>query len=735
MEELVRHWRASDDLDVLTLESALAQSMPPHSIGKIFWAMRVIPRLRQRLLEFDAVVTFLWLPTLLTALALTGARKRPRLIWSAQSDLARDFERRWDGWLRRALVRLVLPRAVDHCIAVSNGLKRRLMELFPAFAGSCTVIPNCVDLERLQSPRAVERRGVVAVGRLHRAKGIDVLIEAQSLLAARGFAACEMAKDCSILGDGPERASLTRRAHQLGAPIRFEGFQSHPYPSIAAASIFVSPSRWETFGVAIVEAMALGTPVIATATDGAREIITDGVDGVLVEPENPHALAAAIARLAGDPESRAELARRGRITALKYDAVTITRAYEDALDSVQNAPPKLVRIITRLNIGGPAIQAVLLARELPGYRTTLVSGTCEEADGDMSYLLQPGDPVLWIPEMSRSVNPWRNLRALLRLWRLIRAERPEIVHTHTAMAGCLGRAAAWLAGVPVIVHTFHGNSLTGYFSPAMNRTFLAIERFLAKRTTAICVVSPQQKRELSERFRVAPPEKIHVVPLGLDLEALLPIESPEPAGKLKVAWFGRLVEVKNVALLVQVMDSACAAIHNVEFHIAGDGPESDAVRDSVQRWPGRVFWHGWQRDIVPVLRECHLLIQTSRNEGTPVALIQGMASGRPFLSTAAGGVVDLTDGPLLRQSEGCRWFWNAVLAEADPGSFVAALQDFARRPGQLTAMGRAARVFASDRFSKRNLLNNLDLLYRAEIEKAHQGSRVTLRARAKAGAN
>ncbi|MDQ2901899.1 MAG: glycosyltransferase, partial [Acidobacteriota bacterium] len=116
---------------------------------------------------------------------------------------------------------------------------------------------------------------------------------------------------------------------------------------------------------------------------------------------------------------------------------------------------KVLRIITRLNIGGPAIHSVLLMRGLSGrgYDTTLVTGYCEPSDGDMSYLLKPGDPVRWIPEMSRSVRPWNNLRALWKLWRLMRLERPAIVHTHTAMAGSLGRAAAILSRVPVIVHT------------------------------------------------------------------------------------------------------------------------------------------------------------------------------------------------------------------------------------------------------------------------------------------
>src|ERR1017187_4053716 len=128
--------------------------------------------------------------------------------------------------------------------------------------------------------------------------------------------------------------------------------------------------------------------------------------------------------------------------------------------------PKVVRVITRLNIGGPAIHTLLLTREMAAleYRTVLVAGSCEVEDEDMSYLVRSGDDGRWVPELSRSVRPWRNRKAIWRLWRLLRRERPTIVHTHTAMAGCLGRVTAVLSGAPIVIHTYHGNSLNEYFS-------------------------------------------------------------------------------------------------------------------------------------------------------------------------------------------------------------------------------------------------------------------------------
>jgi len=373
-----------------------------------------------------------------------------------------------------------------------------------------------------------------------------------------------------------------------------------------------------------------------------------------------------------------------------------------------------MRVITRLNIGGPAIHAILLTRELPalGYHSILAAGDCEDGEGDMSYLLDAADPVRRIHELSRSVSPLRNIRALWRLWRLMRSERPAIVHTHTAMAGAVGRAAAILAGVPAIVHTFHGNSLRQYFSPTMSAVFLAIERLLARRTDAICVISPQQLEELSSDLRIAPHSKFHVVPLGLDLASCLQLPPPSPNGILRVAWFGRLVDIKNIGLLLETAASLQSSQSRFEFHVAGDGPDRGLIDAALPKLGPALVWHGWQRDITPLLSKCDLIIQTSRNEGTPVALIQGMAAGRPLLSTAVGGVVDMTCGEGRALTPGSTWFDNAILVEPRPEAFARVLNELALCPERIPEMGRAARAFASAHYRKEALISNLDSLYR-----------------------
>jgi glycosyltransferase involved in cell wall biosynthesis len=375
--------------------------------------------------------------------------------------------------------------------------------------------------------------------------------------------------------------------------------------------------------------------------------------------------------------------------------------------------PKIVRIITRLNIGGPAIHTILLTRELPalGYDSILAAGDFEDGEGDMSYLLEPADRFYRISQLSRSVSPFRNLTALLHIWRLIRRERPAIVHTHTAMAGCLGRTAAILAGVPVVIHTFHGNSLRHYFSPARSAMFLAIERLLARWTDALCVISPQQLEELASDLEVAPRSKFRLVPLGLDLSAYLQLPPATPAGALRVGWFGRLVDVKNIRLLLEIAALVQKSKQRVEFHIAGDGPDRHLVEAALPLLVPQMIWHGWQREITTVLSACDLVIQTSRNEGTPVALIQGMAAGRPFLTTAVGGVVDMTCGPVRVLTPGARWFDNGVLVEPRAQAFAQALEEFGRFPQRVTEMGQSARAFASACYSKQVLINNVDSLY------------------------
>jgi glycosyltransferase involved in cell wall biosynthesis len=310
----------------------------------------------------------------------------------------------------------------------------------------------------------------------------------------------------------------------------------------------------------------------------------------------------------------------------------------------------------------------------------------------------------------------------------MRRERPQIVHTHTAMAGCLGRMAAKFAGVPIIIHTFHGNSLTQYFSPFAARMFLLIERLLALHTDAILVLSQQQLKELSTDFRIAPKSRFRIVPLGLDLAPFLQISQPQAVAPIKIGWFGRLVDIKNIRLLLEIVIAAQCLHNKYEFHIAGDGPNRCLVEETIQKVSGMV-WHGWVQDISQMLANCDLLIQTSRNEGTPVALIQGMASGRPFLSTSVGGVVDMVCGKGEKLTNGAIWYDNAVLVDPRPDAFVRVLDRLASNPQIIIKMGQAARSFANSHYRKEALVENLDALYKEMLHRKLQNCRFRKRSK------
>jgi glycosyltransferase involved in cell wall biosynthesis len=333
----------------------------------------------------------------------------------------------------------------------------------------------------------------------------------------------------------------------------------------------------------------------------------------------------------------------------------------------------------------------------------------------MSYLLRPEDPVRWLPELSRSVRLWSNLKALWGLWRLMRRERPIIVHTHTAMAGCLGRLAALLSGAPIIIHTFHGNSLSQYFSPWASGWFRLVERLLARFTDVICVLSPRQAHELSRRFHIAPAEKLRIVPLGLDLDDCFALP-PAIDGPVTVGWFGRLVPVKNIALLAATIAEMLTAGSDIYFLIAGDGPDRAIIERLAREYRDRVKWFGWQRDILPLLARCHVVLQTSRNEGTPVALIQAMAAGRPFISTAVGGVPDMVSSPLRRSWNGVDWYDNAALASSTAAALKAALAVLANDRTLRVQMGHSGRAFASAHYRKERLVRDLDAIYRRLID-------------------
>jgi glycosyltransferase involved in cell wall biosynthesis len=384
----------------------------------------------------------------------------------------------------------------------------------------------------------------------------------------------------------------------------------------------------------------------------------------------------------------------------------------------------IARLIGRLNVGGPATQAILMteAFQKKEYRALLLTGEVPPGEGSMEYLAyERGVQPIKISKLSRKISAAADLKSFWRLIRLFRRERPTILHTHTAKAGTLGRLAAMVTGVPVRVHTFHGHVFSGYFSPGLTRIFLSIERFLGRHTDCIIAISCSQRKELVETYRIAPPEKVVTIPLGFDFDRFLRVNGHE--GSLRTAagcsreaalvgWIGRMTAIKAPALFLDAAVRIQVALPSVQFVMVGDGELRQDCEARIRQsgLDGKVILTGWRRDLSVVYADLDLLLLTSINEGTPLALLEAMASGISFIATDVGGVRDLMIGT-ARREEGWERFDNGILVPRDSRRLAEAAHYLLLRPELRREMGCAGREFVRNRYSCDRLAADLESLY------------------------
>ncbi|MBI2104128.1 MAG: glycosyltransferase [Candidatus Omnitrophica bacterium] len=394
-------------------------------------------------------------------------------------------------------------------------------------------------------------------------------------------------------------------------------------------------------------------------------------------------------------------------------------------------PAKILRVITRLNIGGPSLHAACLSTGLDPQRssTCLVIGEPEATEGNLIGLVQGSAArVIRLPTLVRPIDPWADLRALVGLLRIVWRERPAVIHTHMAKAGALGRMAGFLyngvgpgrrtGGRAVIVHTFHGHVLDGYFPTWVSRLFVLTERWLARWTDGLIAVSPAIRDDLLLRWRIGRKAQWRVIPLGLDLSALSRMSPPGGAGALRIGLVGRLVPIKNPALFLQALAQLGGRDGSVTGVVVGDGPLRAPLERQAQelRLDGLVRFAGWQRDLASVYGGLDAACVTSWNEGTPVSLIEAMAAGRAVVATDVGGVRDLlADGAA----------GGAAIA---PGTFEVAARGILIRPGDAAglaaalrrlgddgplrrSLGEAGRAFVAERHTEERLLHDIERLY------------------------
>lgn len=377
-------------------------------------------------------------------------------------------------------------------------------------------------------------------------------------------------------------------------------------------------------------------------------------------------------------------------------------------------PIRVARVIARLNVGGPAQHVVLLTAGLDRMRflSTLITGVVGKDEGDFSPAARARDlePVV-ISELGPAIHPGRDVVALGKLVRAFRRLRPDLVHTHTAKAGALGRVAARLAGVPAIVHTFHGHVLEGYFSPGVTRLFLQIERALARITDRIITLSPRLHQALLG-MGIGRPEQVQMIPLGLELDPFLRVSPGQaglraalaiPPGAPVLGIVGRLVPIKDHPTLFRalaLLEGGSRAPHLV---VVGDGERREPLRRLAHRLglASRIHFLGWRTDLQAVLGELDVVICCSRNEGTPVALIEAMAAGIPVVSTDVGGV-----GDLVVQGE-TGW----LVPPDDPPALAQAVQGLLADPALAGRLAAAARPYALSRHDVKGLIHKMEALY------------------------
>jgi glycosyltransferase involved in cell wall biosynthesis len=422
---------------------------------------------------------------------------------------------------------------------------------------------------------------------------------------------------------------------------------------------------------------------------------------------------------------------------------------------------KIVRIIARLNVGGPARHVVWLTAGLqpPEFDTLLVAGTVPPGEDDMGYFAAEKmvEPHI-IPQMSREISP-KDALTIWKLYRLLKRERPGVVHTHTAKAGTVGRISGmlyrWLTPSVLLgrprrcrfVHTYHGHIFHSYYGPLKTRIFLSIERVLARLATdRIVVISRQQYREIHEEFRVGRAAQFRIIPLGLDLDvfkdwrerrALLRDELRAGERDVLIGIVGRLTEVKNHARFLRIV-ARYKATHGlmkrdggddgrVRFVVIGDGHLREALEEqaSALGLTDDVVFLGTRNDPENFYPALDVVALTSRNEGTPLTLIEAMANARAVIATAVGGVVDLVGEPIARASDdesdalqahesGAGWLLcerGLRVSVNDEEAFCAGLARLISDEDLRRELGTRGRGFVEAQYSKERLLADVKKLY------------------------
>ena len=370
-------------------------------------------------------------------------------------------------------------------------------------------------------------------------------------------------------------------------------------------------------------------------------------------------------------------------------------------------PIRVMHVIARMNVGGPAVLVADLMRNVNAvdFHSTLVTGYCDENESDYLDEVATDIKATRVPGFGRSISASKDLKALFLIIREIRSFKPDVIHTHTAKAGVLGRIAAIISYPRAKrVHTFHGHLLHGYFDSRKVKLVVLLEKMLGVFTYKLIAIGNVVKRDLLDAG-IGNENKFEVIYPGLqDLDLYPRIEAKERLGldltKNYIVFVGRLTQIKRPDRLIELARHIAHEYFSAHLLIAGAGEMLEDLKTLAMDESLPITFLGWRNDIGQILSASELAVLCSDNEGIPLTLIQASQAGLPIVSTRVGSVSDIVvDGE------------TGLLVEVSSRGLIEGVSKLLSNPELGIALGKSGRKRAKELFSSQAMVDQHQRLY------------------------